>query len=61
MDGFNYSGALVEQADVWTPENLNAFLEAPADWAPGTRMSYRGLEGVENRANLIAYLDSIGG
>ena len=59
VEGFNYSGALSEQADVWTPENLNGFLENPGEWAPGTKMSYRGLSPVEDRANLIAYLDSI--
>jgi cytochrome c len=55
--GFNYSGALSEQADVWTPENLFNFLENPSGWAPGTSMSYRGLADPEDRANLIAFLD----
>jgi cytochrome c len=57
----NYSGALsenVDGADVWTPEALNAFLAAPSQWAPGTSMSYRGLSDVEDRANLIAYIDA---
>lgn len=59
VDGFNYSGALSEQADVWSPENLNAFLEDPRGWAPGTSMGYNGLRDVEDRANLIAWLDSL--
>ncbi len=58
-EGFNYSGALVAVADVWTPENLNAFLENPKGFAPGTAMSYNGMRKVEDRANLIAYLDSL--
>ena len=58
--GFNYSGALSEQADVWTPEHLNAFLEDPRGWAPGTTMGFAGLNKPEDRANLIAYLDTIG-
>ncbi|WP_147110447.1 cytochrome c family protein [Tateyamaria sp. syn59] len=57
----SYSGALNEVADVWTPENLNSFLENPRGWAPGTSMGYNGLRDIEDRANLIAYLDSIGG
>ncbi|MEM8654658.1 MAG: c-type cytochrome [Pseudomonadota bacterium] len=57
----SYSGALNEVADVWTPENLNAFLENPRGWAPGTSMGYNGLRDIEDRANLIAYLESIGG
>ena len=61
VDSFNYSGALVEVADVWTPDNLNGFLEDPKGWAPGTAMGYNGLRSIEDRANLIAYLDSIDG
>ncbi len=60
-DDFSYSGALAEVADVWTPENLNRFLENPRGWAPGTAMSYNGMRDVEDRANLIAYLATIGG
>lgn len=55
-----YSGALSEAGDVWTPENLNAFLENPRGWAPGTSMGYNGLRSAEDRADLIMYLDSIG-
>ncbi len=58
---FNYSGALEAVADVWTPEHLNGFLEDPAGYAPGTKMSFKGISKVEDRANLIAYLDGIGG
>lgn len=57
----SYSGALVEAADTWTPENLNAFIENPRGFAPGTTMGYSGMRDVEDRANLIAYLASIGG
>ena len=60
-DDFGYSGALIEAAEVWTPENLNAFLENPRSYAPGTAMSYNGMRKVEDRANLIAYLATIGG
>jgi len=55
-DGFGYSGSLVAVAETWTPENLNAFLENPKDYAPGTAMNFRGIRSVEDRANLIAYL-----
>ncbi len=57
----SYSGALTEVAQVWTPENLNGFLENPKEWAPGTSMGYKGLKKIEDRANLIAYLEQIGG
>ena len=56
-----YSGALTEVADVWTPEALNGFLESPRSYAPGTSMSYNGMRDVEDRANLIAWLEGQGG
>ncbi|SLN52828.1 Cytochrome c-552 [Roseivivax jejudonensis] len=56
----NYSGALTEQgADVWTVEHLFNYLENPREWAPGTSMSYAGLRSEEDRANLIAYLQTL--
>lgn len=55
---FGYSGALSEAADVWTPENLNGFLENPSGYAPGTTMGFAGLNDIEDRANVIAYLQS---
>jgi len=57
--GFEYSGALEQVADVWTPENLNGFLEKPSAWAPGTTMGFSGLNKPEDRADVIAYLDSL--
>ncbi|MGJ8621293.1 MAG: c-type cytochrome [Yoonia sp.] len=59
-DDYNYSGALIEAADVWTPDNLNAFLENPRGYAPGTAMGYNGMRDVQDRANLIAYLATFG-
>jgi cytochrome c len=61
VDGFGYSGSLVAVAEQWTPENLNAFLENPKGYAPGTAMNYGGMRKIEDRANLIAYLASVGG
>lgn len=58
-EGFNYSDALAGLGGEWTPEALSAFLENPADYAPGTAMRFRGISDVEDRANLIAYLDSL--
>ena len=60
VDGFNYSDTLAGMGGDWTPENLSGFLESPRDYAPGTSMSYSGMRKVEDRANLIAYLATIG-
>ena len=58
-DGFRYSGALSALGDTWTPEALNAFLEAPKAAAPGTSMGFSGLGKAEDRANVIAYLSGL--
>jgi len=58
-DGFNYSGALNASGEVWDADTLNAFLENPKGWAPGTTMAFNGLAKPEDRANLIAYLGTI--
>lgn len=60
-DGFGYSGALEQVVDVWSPQHLYEFLENPAGYAPGTTMGFAGLNKSDDRANVIAYLDSIDG
>ncbi len=57
-EGFNYSGALNQVGDAWTPDALNVFIAGPAAVAPGTSMSFRGISSVTDRANLIAYIES---
>lgn len=57
--GFGYSAAIAEFEGDWTAEVLNAFLAAPKDYIPGNKMSFAGLKKIEDRANLIAYLDSL--
>ncbi|NNL35860.1 MAG: cytochrome c family protein [Silicimonas sp.] len=61
VGGYSYSGNLVAVAETWTPENLDGFLADPKGWAPGTKMGYAGMKSVEDRANLIAWLDSLDG
>jgi len=59
-DGFAYSDALAGAEGAWTPEELQAFLANPKDYAPGTKMAYRGMSDIADRANMIAYLESVG-
>lgn len=61
VDGYAYSGALEQVAEVWSEDNLYNFLQDPAGYAPGTKMSFKGLAKPEDRANLIAYLATIPG
>ena len=58
---YNYSSGFDELADIWSPEALSGFLEDPKGFAPGTKMTYKGMPSVEDRANLIAWLESLDG
>lgn len=59
VDGYSYSSALAEMEGVWGYEELNAFLENPKGYVKGTKMSFSGLKKPADRANLIAYLETI--
>ena len=58
---FDYSGALIAVNDVWSADHINQFITNPKEYAPGTKMTYNGMRSAEDRANVIAYLASIGG
>ncbi|MFV0245989.1 MAG: c-type cytochrome [Qingshengfaniella sp.] len=60
VGGFAYSDVMNGMSgDVWTLDNLNHFLESPRSYAPGTKMSFAGLKKVQDRADLVAYLETI--
>lgn len=62
VSDFNYSDALLAlQGNTWTPEEISHYVENPKAYAPGNKMTFAGLKKIEDRANLIAYLASIGG
>ena len=59
---FAYSEALMAHnaaGDVWTYENLDHFLTRPADYAPGTKMNFAGVRNPEERADILAYLQTL--
>lgn len=56
VDGFDYSQAMRASGIVWDEATLDAFLAAPRDYIPGTRMIYAGIKDPQERADLIAYL-----
>lgn len=56
---FSYSAGMKSHGDkTWNFEELNHFLWSPAKWVPGTMMSFAGVQKDQERANLIAYLNS---
>jgi cytochrome c len=58
--GFAYSDALKGKGGTWTFEAMDAWLKGPRKFAEGTKMSFAGLGSGEDRANVIAYLNSNG-
>jgi cytochrome c len=57
--GFNYSAALKAKGGTWTVENLNPWLADPRGDVPGTLMSFGGVANDKQRADIIAYLNSL--
>jgi cytochrome c len=58
--GFTYSAAAKSKAKGnWNYDNMNAWLTAPADFAPGTAMSYPGIKNTQTRADVVAYLRTL--
>lgn len=57
--GFAYSDAMKAAGITWTPEALDAYVKAPAQRVPGGKMKYDGLPSAAERADLIAYLQSL--
>lgn len=61
-EGFSYSDAMAAHGaagDTWTFENLNHFLTSPKDYAPGTKMTFAGVRSAEERADILAYLQTL--
>ncbi len=55
-DGYDYSTALGDADFIWTPRALDAWMAQPADFLPGNRMTFAGVRGPTDRADIIAYL-----
>ncbi len=55
-EDFNYSRAMRAADIVWDDATMNAYLEKPAAYIPGNRMTYAGLRKLEDRAAVIEYL-----
>lgn len=59
VSGFGYSAALKAKGGDWTPQLLNTFLTNPKAAVPGTAMAFAGIGKETERADLIAYLNSL--
>ena len=59
IDDYSYSSALLSIGGSWTVQDLNMWLKSPKKYAPGNKMSFAGLRKIKDRANMIAFLNSI--
>jgi len=56
--GFAFSDALKSKGGAWDWEAMSAWLANPKKYAPGTKMTFAGLSKPEDRANVMAFLNS---
>jgi cytochrome c len=57
--GFNYSAAMKAKGGTWTIDDLNQFMINPRGAVPGTNMTFAGINRGGERADLIAYLNTL--
>ena len=57
---YGYTQALRDVGGVWTAQRLDAWLQSPAAFAPGTAMAFAGLADPRDRADVIAFLATQG-
>ncbi len=58
VTGFNYSPAMTSSGLTWDPDTLFRYLENPRSTVPGSRMIFAGIADPQQRADLIAYLET---
>jgi cytochrome c2 len=57
----SYSTALSGLGGSWDWETTNRFLRSPREIAPGTRMTFAGVRNPQDRADVMLYLNRMGG
>lgn len=57
--GFNYSAAMKAKGGDWTIDDLNKFLTSPKGFVAGTSMGFAGVNKATERADIIAYLNTL--
>jgi cytochrome c len=57
--GFNYSAAMKAKGGNWTVDDLNQFTANPRGYIAGTLMTFAGIPREAERADVIAYLNTL--
>lgn len=59
-DGYAYSDALkAKHSETWDFQHLSDFLTNPKKTLPGNKMAFAGIKNPQDRANLIAYINTL--
>lgn len=58
--GFAFSSALSGKGGNWNWDTLSEWLSNPKAFAPGTKMTFAGISNPQDRANVIAFINSKG-
>jgi cytochrome c len=56
---FNFSAAIKAKGGSWSIEDLNQFIANPKGYIPGTAMGFAGISRDSQRADVLAYLNSL--
>ena len=56
--GFAFTDALKGKGGSWDWDTMSAWLASPKKFAPGTKMTFAGLSNPQDRANVMAFLNS---
>ena len=59
FDGYAYSQALATAEGVWSEAELDAFLEDPHGFLPGTRMTFEGISDEATRQALVVFMSTL--
>ncbi len=59
IEGFNYSEPMKAYNVTWDAATLDHYLTDPRGVVPGTKMIFVGLKKDDERANVIAYLETL--
>jgi cytochrome c len=60
VPNYQFSAALqADKGQKWDPEKLNQWLYNPQSFAKGTKMTFAGFPKAQDRADVIAYLDTL--
>ncbi len=60
VPGYSFSSALSKhKGETWDPDKLNEWLNDPQSFAKGTKMTFPGIPNEQQRADVIAYLETM--